>query len=314
MVVVSDGTDSTEFTTPAITVENARPQAVRPGLENPTSLTDLIATIETQDADGDAVVVSTTWYKTASETPASPTPPSCKPTDSHPSKPWRLVVVASDGTETSDSIESTITLVNLEPTATIQLLSSNVWYNETTVLSGAASSTPTARTSATIGRGQQEAARAKPGFGADGEHGCHADHHGRTRCNASNGPVARHRHRPRRAKPAGHQRRPRQRSPSWSWTGEQAAFNILRNGVLVGSTNATDYEDQPPISGTVTYTVQPFDEERTYLGASDSISPMLDPIRAEEPGPATGLGLGLGALLILALLVLPLLGRRGGER
>ena len=80
------------------------------------------------------------------------------------------------------------------------------------------------------------------------------------------------------------------------------------------STNATDYEDQPPISGTVTYTVQPFDEERTYLGASDSVSPMLDPIKAEEPGPATGLGLGLGALLILALLVLPLLGRRGGER
>ena len=63
-----------------------------------------------------------------------------------------------------------------------------------------------------------------------------------------------------------------------------------------------------------TYTVQPFDEERTYLGASDSISPMLDPIRAEEPGAATGLGLGLGALLILALLVLPMLGRRGGER
>ena len=40
---------------------------------------------------------------------------------------------------------------------------------------------------------------------------------------------------------------------------------------------------------------------------------MLDPIRAEEPGPATGLGLGLGALLIVALLVLPMLGRRGGE-
>ena len=101
---------------------------------------------------------------------------------------------------------------------------------------------------------------------------------------------------------------------SWSWTGDEAGFNILRNGVVVGSTNATEYVDQPPISGTVTYTVQPVDDERTFLGASDSISPVLDPIKADEPGPSTGLGFALGTFLILALVILPLLSQRGGER
>ena len=109
MVVVSDGTDSTEFTTPAITVENARPQAVVTWPENPTSLTDLIATIETQDADGDAVVVSTTWYKNGFRDASLTNATVVQADRLAPEQTWRLVVVASDGTETSDSIESTIT-------------------------------------------------------------------------------------------------------------------------------------------------------------------------------------------------------------
>ena len=315
VVVVSDGTDSTEFTTPAITVENARPQAVLTWPENPTSLTDLVATIETEDADGDAVMVSTTWYKNGFRDASLTNATVVQADRLAPEQTWRLVVVASDGTETSDSIESTITLVNLEPTATIQLLSSNVWYNETTVLSGAASSDPDGTD---LRYGWTWATGSSTGetlalvlmentvvtLTITDEHG--ATHQTDLSLDIAIGPDVRNLQ-------VINDDRGNVRL-SWSWTGEQAAFNVLRNGVLVGSTNATDYEDQPPISGTVTYTVQPFDEERTYLGASDSISPMLDPIRAEEPGPATGLGIGLGALLILALLVLPLLGRRGGER
>ena len=315
VVVVSDGTDSTEFTTPAITVENARPEAVVTWPENPTSLTDLIATIETQDADGDAVVVSTTWYKNGFRDASLTNATVVQADRLAPEQTWRLVVVASDGTESSDSIESTITLVNLEPMATIQLLSSNVWYNETTVLSGAASADPDGTdlrydwTWATgSSTGETLALVLKENtvvtLTITDEHG--ATHQTDLSLDIAIGPDVRNLQ-------VINDDRGNVRL-SWSWTGEQAAFNILRNGVLVGSTNATDYEDQPPISGRVTYTVQPFDEERTYLGASDSISPMLDPIRAEEPGPATGLGLGLGALLILSLLVLPMLGRRGGER
>ena len=315
VVVVSDGTDSTEFTTPAITVENARPQAVVTWPENPTSLTDLVATIQTEDADGDAVVLSTTWYKNGFRDASLTNATVVQADRLAPEQTWRLVVVASDGTETSDIIESTITLVNLEPTATIQLLSSNVWYNETTVLSGAASSDPDgtdlrydwtwatgSSTGETLALVLME--NTVVTLTITDEHG--AMHQTDLSLDIAIGPDVRNLQ-------VINDDRGNVRL-SWSWTGEQAAFNILRNGVLVGSTNATDYEDQPPISGTVTYTVQPFDEERTYLGASDSVSPMLDPIRAEEPGPATGLGIGLGALLILALLVLPMLSRRGGER
>ena len=67
------------------------------------------------------------------------------------------------------------------------------------------------------------------------------------------------------------------------------------------------------MSGTAHYTVQPFNDERTFIGGSDTISATLTDVVVEEPGPATGLGYALGGLIVLALLVLPVLSRRGGE-
>ena len=299
VVVVSDGTDSTEFTTPAITVENARPQAVVTWPENPTSLTDLVATIETEDADGDAIVVSTTWYKNGFRDASLTNATVVQADRLAPEQTWRLVVVASDGTETSDSIESTITLVNLEPTATIQLLSSNVWYNETTVLSGAASSDPDgtdlrydwtwatgSSTGETLALVLME--NTVVTLTITDEHG--ATHQTDLSLDIAIGPDVRNLQ-------VINDDRGNVRL-SWSWTGEQAAFNVLRNGVLVGSTNATDYEDQPPISGTVTYTVQPSKGRTSKASISNAPRPIPSPVAG--PGSSALMGSSIGLMESLA--------------
>ena len=66
------------------------------------------------------------------------------------------------------------------------------------------------------------------------------------------------------------------------------------------------------MSGVTTYAVQPVKDERVFLNGMDTISTSVEPVVVEAPGPATGLGLGLGGLMLLALVVAPLLGKREG--
>ena len=315
VLTVSDGTDQTEFTTPSVLIENAPPQVAVSWEENSSSLTDLVPTITTEDADGDTVQFSTTWYKNGFRD-AGLTNATVVPADRlAPEQVWRLVVVANDGTESSVEIDASITLVNLAPSAAIQRLTTDVWYNETTVLSGS----PSTDLDGVIASydwswedGSATGERLEVVLKDDAivtltvtdDHG--ATHQTNVSLEIEIGPDV-------RSLQSFNDDRGNVRL-SWVWTGEQVAFNILRNGEVIGMTNATSFDDQPPISGVVTYTVQPVDEERTYLGASDSISPVLSPAPPEEPGPSTGLGIGFGVLLVLALLVLPVLGQRGGGR
>lgn len=315
VLTVSDGFDQTEFTTPSVLIENAPPQVVVSWPEDPSSLNDLLPTISTEDADGDAVQFTTTWYKNGFRD-AGLTNATVVPADRlAPEQTWRLVVVASDGTDSSAETDSSITLVNLVPSAVIVHVTTDVWYNETTVLSGSSSTDPDgviARYDWSWEGGSSTGERLELVLKDDAlitltitdDHG--AIHQTNLSLEVEIGPDV-------RSLQSINDDQGNVRL-SWAWTGDQVAFNILRDGVVIGTTNATSFEDQPPISGVVTYTVQPVNQERTFLGASDSISPMLSPAQVEEPGPSKGLGLGLGALLVLALLVLPAVGQRGGGR
>ena len=102
---------------------------------------------------------------------------------------------------------------------------------------------------------------------------------------------------------------------SWSWTGAPVSYNILRNGVLVGTTNDTSYTDRPLMSGVNTYTLQPFDDERIFLKATGEVSVDVSGVEVEQPEPAQGLGYGLGATMLVVLLLLQflLVRKRGGR-
>ena len=142
VVTVADGLDQTEATSPTVVVVNAPPQVSITWPEAPTALDDLVPSITIDDADGDLVEVGTTWYKNGFRDAGLTNATMVSSERLAPEQTWRLVVVADDGKATSGEVESLITLVNLQPTAAIEQVSSNVWFNETTVLSAVASTDP----------------------------------------------------------------------------------------------------------------------------------------------------------------------------
>ena len=101
---------------------------------------------------------------------------------------------------------------------------------------------------------------------------------------------------------------------TWTWTGDVASFNVLRNGERVATTNEMTHVDLPLMSGLNTYTVQPFNDERTFLKGTSEVALQVDDVVIEQPEPATGLGYGLGGSMVFLLILLQFMMRRGGER
>ncbi len=103
----------------------------------------------------------------------------------------------------------------------------------------------------------------------------------------------------------------------WTWASSvPASFEISRNGVVVGVTNTTTFNDVPSLTGTSTYQVQTMLDDRIL--ESSCQSPVVDAVIESsttdfEQGPSSVAGLGLGsiyAIIGIMLLVSSLL-RRG---
>jgi hypothetical protein len=315
VVTISDGTDQTQATTPAVNIVNARPTVSILWDEEPNALTDLMPTIVVEDADGDDTSYTTAWFKNGFRDANLANASSVSLEKLAPEQTWRLVVVADDGAETSAPVEASTTLVNQVPVAAIEIVSADVWIEEATVLSaetstdadgsivayrwtwedGAATgerpmvvvnqdTTITLTITDSNGAEANTTVRLEPSAGPSVQ-SLQADHDGRGQVEIT-----------------------------WTWTGDAASFNVLRNGELVATTNETSYVDLPLMSGLNAYTVQPFTEERTFLnGASETALQVVDVV-IEQPEPAKGLGYGLGGSMVVLLILLQFMMRRGGER
>ena len=315
VVTISDGTDQTQATTSAVIVVNAAPTVSVLWTEEPNALTDLMPTIVVEDADGDDTSYTTAWFKNGFRDANLANASSVSLEKLAPEQTWRLVVVANDGTETSAPVEATTTLANQVPIPGIEIVSANVWVEEATVLSaetstdadgsivayrwtwesGAATgerptvvvsqdTTITLTITDNNGAEANTTVRLEPSAGPSVQ-SLQADHDGRGQVDIT-----------------------------WAWTGDAASFNVLRNDELVATTNETSYVDLPLMSGLNTYTVQPFTQERTFLnGASETALQVVDVV-IEQPEPAKGLGYGLGGSMVVLLILLQFMMRRGGER
>jgi len=84
----------------------------------------------------------------------------------------------------------------------------------------------------------------------------------------------------------------------WSWTSpDPASFEISRNGVLVGVTNSTSFNDSPNLIGTSNYQVQTILGDRILESPcqSPSVAATIESLPTElEQGPSSVAGLGLG--------------------
>ena len=82
----------------------------------------------------------------------------------------------------------------------------------------------------------------------------------------------------------------------------------------MATTTEMAYTDAPPMSGANTYTVQPFNDERTFNSGAHEMEVNVLLSVQDDPAPSGGLGLALGGLLLIAMITLQVLGTRGGGR
>ena len=314
VITLDDGTDQTVVSTPSALIVNGAPTVSISWPEQATSLVDLAPSIEVDDVDGDTTTITTTWYKNGFRDAGLANATVVPASKLAPEQTWRLVVEASDGS-LSQSTDASVVLVNLAPLAHIDLVSSSVWFNEATVLSAASSSdadgevvrfiwswdestssgdtldvvlTQDTTVMLTVfddsGAASNTTVQLSVEIGPNIQNlAVFSDDRGNVKL-------------------------------TWTWTGDAVAFNVFRNDNLVGTTEATTFDDLPPLSGRNNYLVQPVNDERVFINGADEVSVLLDAFAVEEPGPETGLGFGLGALMLVGLLLAQFMGgRKGGE-
>lgn len=312
VITVGDGADQTTYSTLSTTVLNAAPSVSIAWPSETNALVDLAPIIDITEIDGDETSFTTTWYKNGFRDAALSDAISVEAEKLAPGQTWRVVVEATDGEATTLS-EATTVLANLPPVANITIVSSAVWFNETTVLSAEASTDLDGEL--TQYRWSWDGASATGStlsvvVTKDTEvHLLVTDDNGATadqtvQLTVVPGPVVQNLLVLNDG--AGHV------DLTWAWMGGEVDFNILRNGELISTTDALAYRDQPPMSGVNTYTVQPVNDERIFLNGADEVATTVEPLTAEQPGPSAGLGFGLGLAMLLGLLIAPILGQRKG--
>lgn len=314
VITLGDGSDQTTAMTAPATILNAAPEVNIAWPLEANALVNLMPALDITDADGDATTYTTTWYKNGFRDAGLTNATSVPAEKLAPGQTWKLVVEATDGELITSSQASTV-LENLPPVADMTVVSSAVWYNETTVLSAETSTDLDGELAQFIwswNGATATGATLELVLTQDTEvHLLVSDDLGATaettmQLTVSTGPTVQN----LKVFNDGNGKV----DLTWEWAGEAVEFNLLRNGELIITTDALSYQDQPPMSGVNTYTVQPVNDERTFLNGADGVATTLQPIILEEPGPATGLGLGLGTLMLLGMLIPLFLGnRKGGD-
>jgi hypothetical protein len=299
-VTLSDGINSTALPPANVTVVNARPHLEAGVTDTVTSLAPAEVNISVSDADNDALTVVTAWYRNGflDATLANRT---VVPVDRlAPGQSWRMVATASDGEASTDPLEVTFTVNNLEPEAVITRLDLHLWLGEQLRVSSSASTDPEggALTSHWTLNGQTTTGE-QPTLLLDASGTLTltvTDQHGGSstttlELTAQQGPQV-------SDVIATFDAQDSTARIDWSWSGEDVTFNVLRSGQIIGHTTTTSFTDAPPFEGQLAYTIQPFTDNRTYqAGAAQvQVEAWVEPVTAD-----TG---STGGLVMFVLLML----------
>ena len=315
VVTLTDGEDETDVTTQTMTVGNAPPVVSITWPENANALNDLAPVIQVVDVDGDAVASTVEWYKNGFRDAGLSNLTSVPAAKLAPGQTWTVSVDATDGEANSETAQSTFVIPNLAPSAVIEVISSNLWINEVIVLSAASSSDADGSIASYrwTWDGQSQSGEVANLLLSDSTSVTLTvtDTNGETdeetlAISVETGPTVLD------------MRTIQDGSGDvrllWSWNGDDVAFNVLRNGEVVATTTEMAYTDSPPMSGANTYTIQPFNDERTFNGGAHEVEVNVLLSVQDDPAPSANLGLVLGAVLLLAMIAMQVLAARGGGR
>lgn len=314
VLTITDGEDVSLQTTPTILIENAAPSVSIVWNEESNAMNALAPELTVEDVDGDATVLTTNWYKNGFRDAALSNATSIPVSKLAPGQTWTLEAQASDGSLNSSRTESSYTVPNLLPNAVIEVRSTNQWVNEFIVLTGEDSLD--ADGSVAAYRWTWDGlVRTGPVISVVVSQNTEVsltviDEHGGQNTSAITlrplaGPSV-------SALVATYDGTEDVRL-TWTWNGdENVVFDVLRNGRLVGTTESTSFVDQPPLSGSNLYTIQPMTENRTFLQAVSEQSVETSVGAIDEPAPDQGWGLALGLVLLSVMVGLQMASRRRG--
>ncbi len=321
MVKAGDGTEVSATALSAnVTIVNSAPTASVILSSNVTALGPLNLAISTDDADGDDVETDIRWYRNGflegSLTGEINVPNQLL----GPGQTWAVHVTPIDSNLTSGpTVIEAITVLNIEPEARIEVQSESIWIGEWATLDATQSSDTDGRiveatwgwvdTAGTIGSDSGFEIQMIPlantviTLTVTDDMGATAT--ANVQLSAVQGPVVTEFNTESEGKSV---------VLEWSWEGPNATFNILRNGVLVGSTTSESYTDTPLFAGETSYTIQPqIGDMPLVAGTSDAQSILLEPAAVEAPGPSSFGGLISGIIFLLigiAAIGFALTGRR----
>ena len=307
MVKAGDGTGMSEIALSAnVTVINSAPTASFIISSNVTVLGPLNLVITTDDADGDVVETDVTWYRNGF-LEGSLTGEISVPTQLlGPGQTWAVHVTPtdSDSATGSTTIEST-TVLNIEPVAQIEVETETIWIGEWAHLDASQSSDVDGRiveatwawvdTAGNIGATSGLKIQMMPFANAVVTLTVIDDMGAIATANvqlvAVQGPVISDFDAESKGKSV---------VLEWAWEGPNATFNILRNGVSIGTTTSQSFTDMPLFAGETSYSIQPqIGDEPLVAGVSSSQIVLLEPAAVDAPGPSSAGGLVSGIVFLL---------------
>ena len=270
-----------------------------------TSLEDLVLSVTNDDIDGDLVSNEITWYRNGFKEGSLDGEFSVPAQLLGPGQVWSVEVLPNDGESNGSKITSQITIENLAPNAQIDIESNNLWDGEEIKLSAHNSTDLDGRIEIYSWQWSDNSGNSGTGTGKSysfipsglvtvtltvyDELGSN----GYTSINLQTevGP---------KVTSLEAESMQEQVELSWSWSGPEATFEILRNGDSITVISELEFVDTPLISGPTDYTIRPIiDGQGLHSGSSSIEGFMVETIEPAESSISTTGGLITGIIFIM---------------
>jgi len=289
-----------------VTIINTAPNASLGLSSNITALGPLNLIITTADADDDAVETEISWYRNGFLEGSLMNETSVPANLLGPGQTWAAHVtpIDTDMTSGQTAIAST-TILNIEPVAHIEVVTETIWIGEWAILDAGQSSDADGRvTEASWSWTDTEGNKGSDsGFEIqmiplantvvtltviDDLGGLATKN---VQLTATQGPVL---------SEFSADSKDKKVVLEWKWGGPNATFNILRNGVMVGTSTDESFTDVPLFAGENTYIIQPqIGDIPIVAGSSSPQTVLLEPAAVKTPGPSSLGGTVSGILFLL---------------
>ena len=270
-----------------------------------SSLEDLVLSVTNEDIDGDLVSNEITWYRNGFKEGSLDGQSSVPAQLLGPGQVWSVEVIPNDGESNGSMASSQITIENLAPNAQIDIESNRLWDGEEIKVTAQNSTDLDGRittyswqwsdTSGNSGTGSGKEYTFIPNgmvtvtltvydeLGSDGYTSINLQTEAGPKLESLNAESIQE-----------------NVKLSWSWSGPEATFEVLRNGDSITILDDLEFVDTPLISGPTDYTIRPIiDGQGLHSGSSSIEGFMVETIEPAESSVSTTGGLITGSLFII---------------